>query len=62
MPCETNFGNCVTGLANVFVSAGGNLRALLNCDKNAVAADLAPRIACAGTKPTAAQLAAQLRG
>ena len=45
-----------------FFAAGGNVRALSACDKNAVAERLAPRIQCLGTKPTGAQLAAQLRG
>jgi hypothetical protein len=62
-PCESaDFGSCVSRVTPVFIGAGGNLRALIGCDKAGVAARLAPRVQCKGTKPTAAQLASQLSG
>ncbi len=60
-PCEADFGSCVSAAVGPFLSAGGNVRALAGCDKNALAERLAPRVQCVGTKPTPAQLAAQLR-
>ncbi len=61
-PCDANAGSCVSSVAQPFVAAGGNVRALAGCDRNALAARLAPRIQCVGTKPTAAQLSAQASG
>ncbi len=60
IPCGEDIGSCVQGVAPAFVGAGGNIRALAACDKQASSARIAPRIQCVGTKPTANQIASQL--
>jgi len=60
IPCDTDLSGCVSSLTSPFVQAGGNVQALLSCDKGAIAARVAPNVQCTGTKPTAAQIQGQL--
>ena len=62
VPCSTDFGSCVSGVAPVFLQAGGNINALAGCNKNDLSERIAARIQCVGTKPSAAQLRSQLAG
>ena len=51
----------MTRLASAFSSSGGNLLALMQCDRDKLAARTASRIVCAGDQPSAEHLAAQLK-
>ena len=62
MPCDQSLAECVRSITAPFLSAGGNLQALLGCNRNDIAARIQPKIQCKGTKPTLDQVKSQVSG